>query len=469
MIRRHLEALRLALVIADGGSAALLFMTIALVRYGSGEWAALWLGLGLDLWVTAAVYGVVWVAALGFHGLYKLRMRWRFRNELLDIVRSGLIVTGATLSFLYITDRDTVSRVFLAILLVSQPVLTITSRIGLRALFAWYRSQGRNQVHMLVVGANPMAEGFANRLEAHRTLGIVVVGHLVGPSDGAYEPSRPLLGTADDVLQVLHRRIIDEVAVCLPIEEAELTERITVACAEEGKVVRIPHPTPEPGPAESRLEELDGLTVETVFAATHRTIGLFAKRMLDVVLAAIGLVALSPLLVGVAVAVAIADGRPIMFRQVRVGRHGRPFTIYKLRTMTRDAEQRLDEVLHLNQRDGAAFKMDDDPRVTRLGRFLRRTSLDELPQLWNVLLGQMSLVGPRPPLPGEVDRYDSWHRRRLSMKPGITGLWQIHARGEPVFDRWVELDLRYIDHWSLWLDLAILARTVPAMLKREGR
>jgi lipopolysaccharide/colanic/teichoic acid biosynthesis glycosyltransferase len=234
-------------------------------------------------------------------------------------------------------------------------------------------------------------------------------------------------------------------------------------------VVRVPYPIADTGAAESRVEDLDGMRVETLVVSTHRSLALVMKRTLDMALAAGGLVLLSPLFALITLGIAATDGRPILFRQTRVGRHGRPFTILKFRTMTRDAEARLGEVMHLNQRTGAAFKADDDPRCTPLGRFLRRTSLDELPQLWNVLLGQMSLVGPRPPLPGEVDRYDNWHRRRLSMKPGITGLWQIHARSEPLFDRWVEWDLRYIDQWSLGLDLSILLRTLPALLRREGQ
>jgi lipopolysaccharide/colanic/teichoic acid biosynthesis glycosyltransferase len=172
-------------------------------------------------------------------------------------------------------------------------------------------------------------------------------------------------------------------------------------------------------------------------------------------------------MLAIAVAIAIDGGRPILFRQDRIGLHGRPFRVAKFRSMTHDAEARRAGLADQNEINGRAFKITDDPRVTRVGRFLRRTSLDELPQLFNVLRGEMSLVGPRPPLPGEVDSYDLWHRRRLSMKPGITGLWQVRARREPEFDRWVAADLEYIDRWSLWLDVKILARTIPAAL--EGR
>ena len=157
----------------------------------------------------------------------------------------------------------------------------------------------------------------------------------------------------------------------------------------------------------------------------------------------------------------------MLFRQRRVGLHGRQFDVVKFRSMSVDAEERLADVAHLNEIQGRAFKMTNDPRITRVGRFLRRTSLDELPQLINVLRGDMSLVGPRPPLPTEVEGYDLWHRRRLSMKPGITGLWQVRARHSADFDTWVQADLEYIDRWSLWLDLKILLRTIPAAV--QGR
>jgi lipopolysaccharide/colanic/teichoic acid biosynthesis glycosyltransferase len=170
-----------------------------------------------------------------------------------------------------------------------------------------------------------------------------------------------------------------------------------------------------------------------------------------------------------AVAIKLDSKGPIFFRQERVGLHGRPIGLVKFRSMCQNAEDQLLDLMADNEINGHAFKLSDDPRVTRVGRFLRRTSLDELPQFWNVLRGQMSLVGPRPPLPTEVANYDIWHRRRLSMKPGVTGLWQVGARRSPEFDHWVEQDLTYIDGWSLWLDFKIMARTVPAVLGGTGR
>jgi len=193
------------------------------------------------------------------------------------------------------------------------------------------------------------------------------------------------------------------------------------------------------------------------------------KRLIDVGGSIVGLVVLAPLFVVVALAIAIADGRPVLFRQRRIGRDGQSIRIWKFRTMAHDAEDRLAELTPRNEVLGPGFKLSDDPRLTRCGRFLRRSSLDELPQLWNVLAGDMSLVGPRPALPSEVAAYAPWQCRRLAVKPGLTGLWQVTARNDPDVDRWVRLDLAYIDGWSLRLDLAILARTVPAVLAFNGR
>lgn len=216
-------------------------------------------------------------------------------------------------------------------------------------------------------------------------------------------------------------------------------------------------------------EDVGSFAAPSAAQEWQRTAALAVKRLIDVIGAIVGLVVLSPLLLAIALLVFVFDGSPVLFRQTRVGLHGDRFTLYKFRTMVSDAEELLEAVKHLNQRNRVAFKAANDPRVTSLGQWLRRVSLDELPQLWNVLMGEMSLVGPRPPLTREVSEYEDWHRRRLIMKPGITGLWQVEARDDPDFDRWVERDLVYIDGWSLWLDFKILARTIPAVLKCEGR
>ena len=202
----------------------------------------------------------------------------------------------------------------------------------------------------------------------------------------------------------------------------------------------------------------------------RRRVALAAKRGLDVVGAVVGLIVFSPLFALVALTIIIDDGRPVLFRQDRAGLHGRPFPIVKFRSMRRNADEERASLRDRNEiSGGASFKMTDDPRVTRSGRLLRRTSIDELPQLWNVLMGEMSLVGPRPHPFDDVAGYAEWHHRRLDMKPGITGLWQVSARSDPDFDTWVQLDLEYIDHWTLSGDLRILLKTIPAVIRASGR
>jgi exopolysaccharide biosynthesis polyprenyl glycosylphosphotransferase len=286
------------------------------------------------------------------------------------------------------------------------------------------------------------------------------------PNDNGVVLTRPLLGQLDQLTAILHSEIVDEVAICLPLSAQEAIDEIVRLCEDEGRIVRIPVAVLERTLSGGRIEEIDGLPILSIVSGPDRVIGLAAKPVLDMAGSAILLLVLSPLL---ALLVKLDSEGGVLFRQERVGLHGRPFQVIKYRAMCFDAEQQLEDLRQLNVVHGHAFKLERDPRVTDVGRLLRRSSLDELPQLWNVLRGQVSLVGPRPPLPCEVAKYDIWHRRRLSMKPGMTGLWQIGGRRNPEFDRWVEKDLEYIDRWSFWLDLKILARTVPAMLSGTGR
>jgi exopolysaccharide biosynthesis polyprenyl glycosylphosphotransferase len=462
MIRRYITALRLSFMLVDAATAALLFIALSVSRFGPG-YRELWASVGVNAFVAAAAYGTGWVITLWVLGLYRLRARWSARTELVDILRAALFLAVAAFTLLFLFKLPNVSRLFLVMLFGAQIALGVGSRLVVRRVFEELRSRGYNTRYMLVVGAGPAARSFADRVQRRRELGLVVVGHL---SDGEIDPrlGRPILGRLQDIEDALHSGVIDEVAICLPASDFALIEPVTRLCEEEGKIVRIPLETVGLTLPGGRTEDFDGIQVLSLVYGPDRALALIGKQAADIILAALALILLSPLLAGVALAIAVLEGRPILFRQTRVGLHGRPFVVNKFRTMVPDAEARLSEMEALNEIRGHAFKVTDDPRLTRVGRFLRATSLDELPQLWNVVLGQMSLVGPRPPLPREVSGYNLWHRRRLSMKPGITGLWQVQARREEEFDRWVELDLAYIDRWSILLDLKIMLRTIPAML-----
>ena len=468
MIRRHLMALRVALMLGDGLSAVLVFLGVSFLRFRDGDPTALWREVGIDIRLAAFLFAVTWVGTLWAMGLYRLSVRWRLWTEMRDIARTALVVVAVTLSTLFIVKQEDVSRLFLAFLFIAQPAVTLAGRILLRYGFEAIRRNGRDARFMLVAGTGRLAQEFADRVESHPGLGLQIIGHLSAPGERKSVVTRPILGSVEDIEEILHSQVVDEVAVCLPPTAAQYLEPITGLAAGEGKTVRIPvDPVQEVLPT-AYQEEFDGFLVRSLIHDGQREVGLVAKRVLDILGSGIGLLLLSPLLIGTAIVLRVREGSPILFRQTRVGLHGRPFSIYKFRTMVQGAEEQLDEVQHLNERSSVTFKAKDDPRITPVGRWLRRTSIDELPQLWNVLTGSMSLVGPRPPLPNEVAEYDIWHRRRLSMKPGITGLWQVEARHEPDFDRWVEHDLIYIDGWSIWLDLKILAKTLPALLAHGG-
>ena len=463
MIRRHLMALRVVLMVGDGITATALFLAVSLVRFGDGQSAEFWRHLGVDIRVVAVLFGIVWVSGLWSSGLYRLRVRWRLVTEAEDIARTTLLVTAVTLSTLFIFDQSGVSRLFLLILFLVQPAVTLAGRTAIRYWFGVLRHQGMNTRYMLVVGTGNLAQDFADRVENRIALGIRIIGHLSVPEEPLGLVSRPILGTVEDMSAIFRSTTVDEVAVCLPPPASEWLSPVTNLAASEGKTVRIPLDPALQARRIAQQEEFEGFLVRSLVDVGPREAGLVAKRLIDVVGALAGLIVLSPLLLGIALVVRLREGAPVLFGQTRVGLHGRPFQMHKFRSMVPDAESLLDGLWSQSEIVGPAIQLDKDPRVTKTGWFLRRYSLDELPQLWNVLRGEMSLVGPRPAPIVEVDRYDQWHRRRLSVKPGITGLAQVTIRKFRDFDDRADLDLRYIDAWSIWLDVRIMAQTVTVI------
>ncbi len=471
MIRRYAAELRALFILSDALLAVAVFAFASWLRFGP-EWRTYWSAVIRPAELVAGVYALAWVTALGLGGLYRPRFRWTTAAQAVDILKAAAWVALGTVTFLFAAHLADVSRRFLLVLFPSQVAVTILSRIILRLAFRRLRAGGRNTRNVLVVGAGELGRAFAQRLEAHPWLGLRVVGFLEEDDElaAALPEGWARLGGLDRMERLFDELVIDEVAVCVPQTAWDDRVDALVRLAEdEGKAVRVPLGLVHRPFLRGQYDELDGIPVYSIVAGPDREIALAAKRALDLAGAALGLVFLSPIFALVALAILVAHGRPVLFTQERVGLHGRRFRIVKFRTMVPDAELRYTEVAALSDTNGAAFKMADDPRTTRLGRLLRKTSLDELPQFWNVLRGEMSLVGPRPAPAREVSGYDPWHRRRLSMKPGITGLWQVGSRFDEDFDQRASLDLAYIDRWSLALDLWILARTVPAVIAGTGR
>ncbi len=344
----------------------------------------------------------------------------------------------------------------------------------LRAL----RRAGRDRRRVLVIGRNPSVYALLESIEENPHFGVEVVGVLDAPeSKAGKHPASALplpgnvkeLGTTKELRRILAEGSVDEVLVLLPLKSFyTLVEEILKTCQEAGIVTKLAPDLFDVNVARRTISWVGDVPFLTYFTGPKETLELTLKRLIDMVVSASALLVLSPLMAAIALAVKLSSPGPILFKQKRAGLNGRPFMMLKFRSMYIDAEERKKELLAHNEMDGPVFKMEKDPRITPVGRFLRKYSLDELPQLINVLKGEMSLVGPRPPVPEEVEKYDWWQRRRLSFRPGLTCIWQVSGRNKIGFKEWMEMDLAYIDNWSLALDFILLLRTIPVVLTGKG-
>jgi exopolysaccharide biosynthesis polyprenyl glycosylphosphotransferase len=329
---------------------------------------------------------------------------------------------------------------------------------------------GRVQRIVVVLGGGARARELAAWLTSRPEWGYEVAGYLDwgGEAGAPEEGGLRRLGTLDDLTRLLETRSVDEVVLDLTPDRWAEMQKAVALCEEVGVDVRIRPDVFGTVLAKAYVDDLGGAPVLTYSTVPTQPGALLVKQLLDYLIAGTATLLLSPVMLAAAVAIKATSPGPVLFRQTRCGRNGRRFTLLKFRSMVQDAERKKAELLARNEMSGPVFKIADDPRITSVGRVLRRTSLDELPQLFNVLRGEMSVVGPRPPLPEEVERYERWQRRRLSMKPGITCIWQVNGRNQVDFGDWMKLDLQYIDRWSLRLDLEILLRTAGVVLTGKG-
>lgn len=411
----------------------------------------------------------IWTALLVGREAYTSRRTVALHREAWEVVQVVALGTLLLAACGWLLRLDFVSRPFLVLFGLLDLAFLLAAKLGLRLLARVVRRRGHNFRTMLIVGTNPRSEEIARTIQLHPHWGLRVLGFLAPNGDRPEELAGvPVLGSADDLPRILAEEVVDEVLFVLARRQLEEFEESFLLCSELGIRARVALHFPHLK-ARVLMEELEGIPLLTFTTTPAAPFPLFVKRLADLVVSSLGLILLAPLMALIAAAVWLTSRGPALFRQERCGLNGRRFTLVKFRTMDADAAEHLGDVAHLNEVDGPAFKARRDPRVTALGWLLRRFSLDELPQLWNVVKGDMSLVGPRPPIPEEVARYERWQRRRLSMKPGLTGLWQVSGRADlGDFNRWIALDLAYIDQWSLWLDLKILLRTLPAVLSTRG-
>jgi exopolysaccharide biosynthesis polyprenyl glycosylphosphotransferase len=350
----------------------------------------------------------------------------------------------------------------------------IISRILLRWILTAVRKSGFNCRQVVFVGTDAHAVDLARNIESHPELGCRVVGFISdddkpGEAAATSVDRWPVVGNIGNIKEFLEEKAVDEAIICLSIKDQfQNIFRVFELCRELGVVVRLI-------PRESDLKVLTRLQIESfgdfrviTFFREKLLLQLLLKRIMDVLISATALLVLSPLMLVIGIIIKVTSPGPVFFVQERIGMNRRKFKLLKFRSMVADAEERKKDLAALNEMDGPVFKVRNDPRVTPIGRFIRKTSIDELPQLINVLKGEMALVGPRPPLPDEVDQYEWLHRRRLSIKPGITCLWQVNGRNSVPFGKWMEMDKEYVENWSIWLDIKILCRTLPVVLLRHG-
>jgi exopolysaccharide biosynthesis polyprenyl glycosylphosphotransferase len=466
MLKQHAKTVDIGLRLTD-----LLLLTVSLpvadaiyvrVRDGADPHA-------IDrLWLPMVFVLVGWVALAWIFEVYGT---YRTRRLVVELGRIAKALAGIGLLFASgaFFLKEPTSRLMTALYFGTAVAFLGASRVTLRIAARSLRRRGYNTRRFAIVGEGAVAEDIAATFAAHQEWGFELAGFvLVSPTRARPSPPGPILGVLADLERILDEQVLDEVVFAVPRSEMETVERAILLCEEQGIAVVMCLEPLRVGTARMSMFELADRPMLVFSRTPSDVLSLATKRAFDMLVSALVVAALAPLAAAIAIAIKLDSPGPVFFRQRRVGRNGRPFTMLKFRSMACDAEERLVALASLNEMNGPVFKMRNDPRVTRVGRLLRKTSLDELPQFWNVLLGDMSVVGPRPPIPAEVKKYKRWQRRRLSVKPGITCTWQVSGRNHVDFERWMELDLEYIDNWSLWRDVEICLKTVPAVLTSRG-
>jgi exopolysaccharide biosynthesis polyprenyl glycosylphosphotransferase len=458
------------MVLSFGLATALLFP-----ESGKGATLPAFLSMRVKLSNFAIFFVMLWVwhVILSFCGLYQSK---RLDTQISLIIDGAKATTLATIFLLIVVKLFRVTMVtsdFLLLFWVFSSGLIVGGRVVIRYFLRQVRLHGHNLRYVLILGTNPRAVEFARKLESKTELGYRILGFVDDEWSGLQSFSATeysLCCSFEGLSEYLRRNIIDEVAIYLPVRSFyEHTSQVVALCEQHGITMRFASDMFNLKVAQSEADEIDGDAHITAYTGSLDMWPSLVKRALDVAISFALIVLLAPLLAVIAFVIKLTSEGPALFLQERVGLNKRRFLIYKFRTMVPNADKMLPELEMLNEVAGPVFKIKNDPRMTPIGRLLRRTSIDELPQLFNVLKGDMSLVGPRPlPVRDYEGFNEDWQRRRFSIRPGITCLWQVNGRSSISFEKWMQLDLQYIDQWSLWLDLKILVLTVPAVLKGSG-
>ena len=378
---------------------------------------------------------------------------------------SGLLLTGT----LYLARAEDIPRRIVMLTLVLVTTSLCVRRFVYRTMLYRRFESGQETRNVLIVGTGPEAHALRHHLESIRDLGYTFKGFIESPGSSSrmMSSSGDVVGNLDTLFQHARQQFVDEILFTMPCERRVVLEALDKARL-HGVDLRVVPDLYEGLAWDNPIEFIGQFPTIPLHRGHVPELGFVFKRVLDVLFGSLVLLIFSPFLLLIALAIKLESPGPVFYRSQRIGKKGRVFRCYKFRTMVRDAENRRSEILHMNERDGVLFKVTNDPRITRFGSFLRKYSLDELPQFINVLKGDMSVVGPRPPIASEVMEYKLNHLRRLDVTPGITGLWQVQARQDPSFDSYVSLDVAYIENWSVLLDLKIIVRTIGVVFSGTG-
>ena len=412
-------------------------------------------------------FGVCLVFLTRSYGLYgPIQNRSGLHEQRMTVqasLTSGLLLCGT----LYLSSGEAISRVVVALMVVfSTALLCLRRALWRKMVYRKFRA-GVETRNVLIVGAGRVGHALRNHIDKLQHLGFRFKGYVALTEREAESGDADVIGDVRNCLSLARSLFVDEIFFSVPADK-----KLVIDMVEEARVAGIDVrvvPDMYDGLAwNARVEYIGQFPTIPLHRRDFPIGGILLKRMLDITISSIALVAGAPVMLAIAIAVRMDSEGAIFYKAQRIGRKGRAFPCYKFRTMVNNADQLKAKLAHMNERDGVLFKIAKDPRITRVGRVLRKYSLDELPQFYNVLKGDMSLVGPRPPMAAEVEQYDLAHLRRLDVLPGITGLWQVEARQDPSFDSYISLDTAYVENWNLMMDLRILARTVGVVLSGTG-
>ncbi len=415
---------------------------------------------------------IFWHNFFNVKDLYRSHRLRGMREEFHQVYQAAALCAGALLIAAQIGDWKTVDLWMCAGFWSFAVVFCAGIRYVSRRYLRYLRENGQNLKTMIIVGSGARGREFADLIQYRKGLGYRLLGFVDNDKNYGRQHSDEIkwLGKLEDLPKIIAREVVDDVIVALPIKShyAEI-QKIIALLVEQGVAIQLLSDFFPQQFARCQASEFEGKPLLFIHSAPQFSWRTEVKRLFDLIGAVILLTLISPIFVVIAILIKLDSKGSIFFIQERMGYNKRRFRMLKFRTMVADAEAKLQEIEHLNEKEGPIFKIKNDPRITRLGRFLRKSSLDELPQLINILFGEMSLVGPRPLSLRDVSRLEeSWQKRRFSVRPGLTCLWQISGRSNLSFEQWVKLDLEYIDHWSLLLDWWILLKTVPAVLTSRG-